>query len=330
MSDFKTQLVKYNDVYGGMIEKSLEERNIKLSEYGKVCVINAISAINELVSNEGLNMSSPVIDSATLTTALMTVATLELNAKATNREIYFILRNKSRKGADGKTEWVKQIELNLEGDAFDHLVAMFGRNVKTVCPYWVVREDDEFIYPRMRGLEMTPPEWQAKGTGKIVRVVYPIIGNDDIVNFYIAERADIAANLRAHIRNNMMNETFGICADRYKATDEQKKQIADKKKAIMDKISGLDIEQILDTEEARPFISDAWSDSTEAMILRKLRNNICKKIPKDFSKNFAVQELYERATDPIYAEAVEIREEEANAIPLDMPRPTTGEDKPNF
>lgn len=329
MSDFKTQLVKYNDVYGGMIEKELEERKITLSEYGKVCVINAISAINELVSNEGLNISSPVIDSATLTTALMTVATLELNAKATNREIYFILRNKSRKGADGKTEWVKQIELNLEGDAFDHLVATFGRNVKTVCPFWVVRENDEFIYPRMRGLEMTPPEWQAKGTGKIVRVVYPIIGTDNVVNYYIAERADIAANLRAHVRNNMMNETFGICADRYKATDEQKKQIAEKKQEIMDKIAGLDIEQILETPEAKPFISDAWAESTEAMILRKLRNNICKKIPKDFSKNYAAQELYERATDPIYAEAVEIREEEAGAIPLDMPKPTT-EDMPSF
>ena len=42
---------------------------------------------------------------------------------------------------------------------------------------------------------------------------------------------------------------------------------------------------VLDAEEFEPFISPAWrSDySREVMILRKMRNNVVKKIPKDFA-----------------------------------------------
>ena len=310
--DYKTALVRRNDTYLEMIDKSLASHDVKITEYGKICVVNAISAINELMTAEGLTMESPTVDSGTLTTALLTVATLELNAKATNREIYFILRNKSVKTADGKSEWKKQIELNIEGDANDTLLAKFGRNVKKVCPYWVVHEGDEFIYPRMRGLEMTPHEWQANGKSeKIASVVYPIIGTDNTSHFYIHERAEVATSIRAHIRNNLMNETFGICADRYKATDEQKKQIAAKKQEIMDKIRNLSVDEILACPDVAQYISDAWSESTEEMILRKLRNIACKKIPKDFGTNTYVREIYERANDPIYAEAVEVIDDNA-------------------
>lgn len=316
-NEYETRLVKYNNTYLGMIEKSLDSHKVTLSEYGKICVVNAIASINELLAVQGLELASPDVDSSTLTTALISVATLELNSKAANREVYFLLRNKSVKTPDGKgTKWVKQIELNLEGDANDTLAAKYGRNVKTICPYWVVRENDDFKYPKMRGLEMSPPEWEAKGTGKIVRVVYPVIMNDNTVNYHIAERSDVVNNLKAHIRNNLMNETFGICADRYKATDEQKAQIEAKKKELAALLVGKDIEEIIATAELQPYISPAWLDSTEAMVLRKLRNSVCKKIPKDFGKNYFVQEVYEKSNDPIYVDAVNEIEENQNALPL--------------
>jgi hypothetical protein len=314
---YETRLAKANNTYLGMIERQLDTHEIKLSGYGKNCVINAIAAINELLSAQGLDFSSPDLDSSTLTTALISVATLELNAKAANREVYFLLRNKSVKSPDGKgTKWVKQIELNLEGDAHETLAAKYGRNIKTICPFWVVRENDDFKYPRMRGLEMTPPEWEAKGEGKIVRVVYPVIMNDNTVNYHIAERTDIVNNLKAHIRNNLMNETFGICADRYKATDEQKAQIEAKKKEYSALLVNKDIEEIIATAELQPYISPAWLDSTEAMVLRKLRNAVCKKIPKDFGKNYFVQDIYEKSNDPIYVDVVTEIEENENALPL--------------
>lgn len=318
-TEFETRLVKVNNTYLGMIEKQLDSHQISLTAYGKNCVINAISAINELLETQGLYFGHPDLDTGTLTTALISVATLELNAKATNREIYFLIRNKQIKMPDGKgTKWVKQIELNLEGDAHETLAAKYGRGIKTICPYWAVRENDEYVPFRMKGLEMTAPEWTPKGEGKYVRVVYPVIMENGTVNFYTAERTDIVNNLKAHIRNNLMNETFGICSDRYKATDAEKAKIEERKQALLDMLVGKDIEGIIGTAELQPYISPAWLDSTEAMVLRKLRNAVCKKIPKDFGKNSFVQEVYEKTNDIVYTETLEEIKENQNALPLNI------------
>lgn len=329
-NNYETRLVKYNNAYLGMIENSLDSHKVALTEYGKICVVNAIAAINEALTAQGLELGSPDVDSSTLTTALISVATLELNAKAANREVYFIIRNKSIKQADNSTKWVKQVEMNLEGDAHETLAAKYGRGVQTIFPYWVVRENDEFTYPRMRGMEMSPPEWFPKGTGRIVRVVYPILMEDKTIVYHIAEREDVTVNLKAHVRNNLMNETFGICANRFKATEAQAAQIEAKKKELCALLVGKDIEGIIATPELQPYISPAWLDSTEAMILRKLRNAVCKKIPKDFGKNYLVKDAYEKANDPIYVDAVEEIDEKQGALPLNVETGEIIEAKPDF
>jgi hypothetical protein len=191
--------------------------------------------------------------------------------------------------------------MGIEGDGFDSLVSRFGRDVKKVYPHWLVREDDDFKYPRYAGIGVTPPEWQPKGTGKVVRVVYPIQSTDGSVEYYISERADVKKNLIAHISNNMMNETFGVCADRYKATEEQKVQIAEKKREVLNKAKELDLDALLDSTEFDKFISPAWKEeqSRESMIIRKMRNNIVKKVPKDFGSSF-VDEIYNENSDETY------------------------------
>ena len=329
-NNYETRLVKYNNTYLGMIENSLDSHHVSLTEYGKICTVNAIAAINEALAAQGLELGSPDVDSSTLTTALISVATLELNAKAANREVYFIIRNKAVKMPDNTQKWVKQIEMNLEGDAHETLAAKYGRNVETIFPYWVVRENDDFKYPRMKGLEMSPPEWEPKGTGRIVRVVYPILMNDKTISFHIAEREDVVNNLKAHVRNNLMNETFGICANRFKATDAQAAQIEAKKKELCALLVGKDIEEIIGTPELQPYISPAWLDSTEAMVLRKLRNAVCKKIPKDFGKNYFVKDVYEKTNDPVYVEAVDEIDEKQGALPLDVGTGEIIEAKPDF
>ena len=168
---------------------------------------------------------------------------------------------------------------------------------------------------------MTPPEWQPKGEGKIVRVVYPIQSTDGCVDYYIAERADVKRNLMAHISNNLMNETFGVCADRYKATDAQKAEIAEKKREILNKAKDLDLDALLDSADFERFISPAWREpqSRESMIERKLCNNICKKIPKNFASSFEA-EIYNENTDESYkaynAEYVEVDEQPLETIAL--------------
>lgn len=319
--EFKTQLAKVNDAYLPMITNQLENNNITLSQYSKSCVANAISAINNVLDTNGVSWGDASLDTNGITQILLSVATLQLNASANPRECYFQLRNVSVKGADGKPVWKKKIEFGIEGAGNDALLARFGRDVARVYPHWLVREDDDFKYPRYSGLELTPPEWQPKGTGKVVRVVYPILSTDNTVDYYISERADVKRNLIAHISNNMMNETFGICADRYKATDEQKAQIAEKKREILNKAKELELDALLDSADFDKFISPAWKEeqSRESMIIRKMCNNISKKIPKNFASSFEA-EIYNENTDETYkaynAEYVEAEEQPLEPVML--------------
>jgi hypothetical protein len=322
---FKTNLARVNDAYLPMITDQLESNNITFSEYAKSCVVNAIAAINNTLDAQGISWNDTSLDTSNITQVLLSVATLQLNAAPTANEVYFQIRNASSKGVDanGKpiTVWKKKIEMGVQADGFDSLVELFGRNVKKVYPHWLVREDDDFKYPRYVGVELTPPEWQPKGTGKVVRVVYPILSNDNTVDYYISERADVKRNLIAHISNNLMNETFGVCADRYKATDAQKTEIAEKKKALLSKAKELDLEALLDSAEFDKYISPAWKEeqSRESMIIRKMRNNIVKKIPKSFASSLA-NELFNESTDETYKtyneEYVEVEEQELEPVAL--------------
>lgn len=318
---YKTQLTKVNDIYLPMVTNQLENNNITLSEYAKSCVVNAISAINTTLDTNGVTWGDAQLDTNGITQILLSVAALQLNATANPRECYFQIRNVSVKGADGKSVWKKKIEMGIEGDGFDALVSRFGRDVKKVYPHWLVREDDEFKYPRYVGLELTPPEWNPTGSGKVVRVVYPIQSKDGTVDYYISERADVKKNLIAHISNNMMNETFGICADRYKATDAQKLEITAKKKELLSKAKELELDALLDSDEFDKYISPAWKEeqSRESMIIRKMRNNVVKKIPKDFSSSLRA-EIYNENTDETYKtyneEYVEVEETPLEPIAL--------------
>lgn len=298
---YKSQLAKVNDIYLPMITSQLEDNSITFSEYAKSCTLNAISAINNMLDTQGISWNDPALDTSNMTQVLLTVATLQLNATSTANEVFFQIRNVATKGADGKQVWKKKIELGVQAEGFDALLSRFGRNVKKVFPHWLVREDDEFKYPRYVGVELTPPEWQPKGIGKVVRVVYPILSKDNTIDYYIAERADVKRNLIAHITNNMMNETFGVCADRYKATEEQKVEIAQKKKELLAKAKELDLEALLDSADFDKYISPAWKEeqSRESMIVRKMRNNILKKIPKSFETSLE-NEIFNESTDKAY------------------------------
>ena len=319
---YKTQLTRVNETYLPMITNQLENNNIKLSEYSKSCVVNAISAINTVLDTNGITWGDASLDTNCVTQILLSVAALQLNAAATPRECYFQIRNVSIKGADGKQVWKKKIEFGIEGSGNDALLSRFGRDVKKVYPRWLVREDDEFKYPRYVGVELTPPEWNPKGFGKVVRVVYPIQSTDGTVNYYIAERADVKKNLIAHISNNLMNETFGICTDRYKADDKQKQQIAEKKREVLTKAKELELDALLDSADFDKYISPAWKEeqSRESMIITKMCNNITKKVPKDFASSF-VSEIYNESADETYKsyneEYVVVEEEELEPVAIE-------------
>ena len=263
IAEFKTKLVKHQEVFMPMVGGALTNNGIEMDQYQKTCVMNAITSINALLENNNMDFGSENLDRNNLTDVLFKVAALKLNATATPREVYFILRN-----AKQGDKWVKQVEMGIEGDGNDALAAHFGRDVKTIHQHWLVREGDEFVYPRYKGIEIEPPEWHPKGNGKVIRVVYPITKTNGEVEYLIAEREDVVRNLIAHVKQNL-------------SKSELKKEDKD---ALFEKMENLGIDGSLEDKDISKHISPAWKDpqSKEAMIIRKMRNNIVKKIPKDF------------------------------------------------
>ena len=318
-----TRLSNVSDLYMPLIERQLEENKINFDEYSRDCVIHAISSINNMLNVSGIDWNDKSLDKSNVQEILMKVAQLQLNSSATPRECYFQVRNTpiKRRDENGKevTIWKKFIEMGIEGNGNDALLARFGRDVKKVLPFWVVKEHDEFEYPYYKGIEMMPPVWKPKGSGKVTKVVYPVIDTNNIIHYYIGERDDVKKNLLAHINNNMMNETFDIAKDRYSATNEQKKQIDETKKALNLKLRDMTLEEILDSSEFGKWISPAWKEdfSREEMITRKIRNNIINKIPKDF-KNPVIMEAYDEVTNDEYRKVIDVINEETASKEIEL------------
>lgn len=252
---------------------------IEFDDYSKQCAMDAMSAIWQLVQNTD-KAEINQIDTSNLRNVVKRCASLKLSASSIPREVYFQLRNKQING-----QWVKEIEMGIEGDGNDALLRNFGVNVSKVYPVWLVNEGDDFEYPKRKGFEVTPPEWTPKGlSSKVIRVVYPIKLTGKGEEYLISERDSVKVNLMAHVRNNLLNETFGIAESRYKAKPEQLAKIKEKKEEILDALRQCEtVDDMLKCEKARPYISAAWLDSSEAMIVRKMRNNAIKRFPKNLN-----------------------------------------------
>ena len=298
--EFTTGLSQWTNTITGLVSRDFEQNGVKYDEYSKQCAMNAMGAIFQLVQNDDkADMGN--LNTSNLREVVAQCASLKLNASAMPREVYFQLRNKQIGG-----QWCKVVEMGIEGDGNDSLLRQFGNNIDTVYPVWLVKEGDDFTYPRRRGIEIEPAEWTPKGlSDKTVRVVYPVKLKDGTIDYLIAEREPVRTNLIAHIRNNLLNETFGICENRYKATPKQKEQIRARKEEVLSAIRECEtLEDILRCEAAKPYISAAWLDTPEPMIVRKMRNNAIKKFPKNLnsmasSSLLQLDETYKTAQEEV-------------------------------
>lgn len=277
--EFNTAVSQWSTELTNLVIRDFDSVGVPFDDYSRTCAMNAMTGIFQLVRHtQNLDMNK--LDTSNLRQIVGQCASLKLNANAVPREVYFQIRNKQVNG-----EWVKEVEMGIEGDGNDALLRNYGSDVDTVYPVWIVKEGDDFKFPKRVGLNVTPPEWEEKGlSNRVVRVVYPVKMKDGTIQYLMADRDSVKVNLIAHIRNSMMNETFGICKDRYKASDAQKEQIKAKKNEILDAVRKCEtVDDILACEVARPFISAAWLDTPESMITRKMRNNAIKKFPKDLN-----------------------------------------------
>jgi len=285
--EYKSGLVKIQQLYVDMIAKNAQEMALSYDEYQVSCVRSAISKMVELLRKDGLTIND--IDQNNLTETLETIALLRINMNAVPNEGYFMIRNtKVSYWVDGekKEKWIKEFEFGLEGDGNDKLLRKYGVDIKKVHNYWLVREGDDFVYPSFEGLSVVPPKWSPKGyVNDVVRVVYPIELMDGSVQFLISEREGATVNLQAHIINNI------------KMLKEDKMSYT-KKQEISKRIALMSLEEMLNDDELRGIMSPAWRDphSQEAMIVRKMRNNATKKYPKEY-ENVYVKQAYEKTFD---------------------------------
>lgn len=253
---------------------------VEFTDYEKMCAMDAMSAIYQLVQNTD-KADIGNLDTSNLRDVIKRCASLRLSATAYPAEVFFQLRNKKV----GNT-YVKEVEMGIMGSGYDSLLRNFGVGVQKVYPVWEVCDGDIFEYPKRKGLNVEPPVWEPKGqSSKVVRVVYPVkLKGKEGEEYLIAERDSVKVNLMAHIRQNLLNETFGICKSRYDATVEQKSKINAKKEEIYETLRQCEtVDDMLQCQIARPYISAAWLDSSEAMIVRKMRNNAIRRFPKDMS-----------------------------------------------
>lgn len=309
--EFTTGLSEWTNTITGLAIRDFEKNGVKFDDYSKECAMAAVGSIFQLVQNTDKTEMAD-INTSNLREVVVQCASLKLNANAVPREVYFQLRSKQING-----DWKKVVEMGIEGDGNDALLRNFGNEVAKVYPVWVVKEGDEFTYPKRVGLEVTPPSWEQKGLSeRVSKVVYPVKLTDGTIEYLIADRESVKTNLIAHIRNNMMNETFGVCKDRYKATPEQKQKIKEMKAAILNEVRKCEtLDDMLACQAAQPYISAAWLDTPEQMITRKLRNNAIKKFPKNMNSmaNHSLLQL-----DEGYKVSREEIEENENSEPFEV------------
>lgn len=317
---FTTSLSQWSNEITGLIARDYEACGVQFDDYSKKCALEAMTSIYTLVKNDDkVNMGN--LDTSNLRGVVEHCASLKLNASAYPRECYFQLRS-----VKVGNEWQKVVEMGIEGAGYDSLLANYGKDVSRVYPYWVVKEGDTYIPPKHKGLEVTPPEWEEKGlSDKAIRVVYPVLLTDGTVTYLTADRNSVKVNLLAHVKQNMMNATFGICADRYKANEKQKEEIKAKKEEILNALRACEtVDDMLSCKIARPFISGAWLDTPESMIQRKMCNNATRKFPKNYDPmarqaQIEMDEVYQASQEEIannanqieFSEVVEPQDEQA-------------------
>ena len=314
---FTTSLSEWSNAMTGLIIEDYKSCGMKMDDYSKECAMEAMTSIFNLVkSDPKINMGN--LDTSNLRGIIKRCASLKLNASAYPRECYFQLRS-VKVGVDPQTNkdvWQKQVEMGIEGSGYDSLLANFGKDVERVYPYWVIKEGDTYIPPKHKGLTVTDPEWEENGlSDKAVRVVYPVKLSDGTITYLSADRDSVKISLISHVKQNLINVTFGICADRFKANEKQKADIKAKKEEILNALRACKtVDEMLKCEIARPYISGAWLDTPESMIVRKMCNNATKKYPKNYDP-MARQAQMEM--DEVYQISKNEIEENANSVDFD-------------
>lgn len=300
-----TGTVKFQAELANELDVASEQMGASFSEYGKKCVVNAIAGLAVTCNNQGISLKD--LDPTILKLALQNVGYTELNYAAIPAEIYFDLRKVTKEDESGNEVTRYNIAIKPQGAGNEKLTRKYGVGLKKdvgLHSPWLIREGDEFVLPSFNGIDMTPPQWKPKSLdGKVKMVVYPAEKVDGSVEYLIATREGIKANIIAQIRQNTLYEfKKEVPGKKYKVVDtDARDKFYEELNAYAESHK---MEELLAEPKFAQYVNPTYTSggSKEQMILRKMKNNALKNYPKEYDNAYirdAVEGMFEDVDDSL-------------------------------
>ena len=297
------------------IEKANEEFEVRFTEYGTRCAKNCLAGIITFCKNNSIPFEN--IDQSLLKLQVQNIGYTELNYASIPSEIYFDLRKTTVKYTDKetgeeKTKEVYSIAIKPQGAGNEKLVRKYGVGLKKDTGLHnaiLIREKDEFIMPQYNGIEITPPVYKPRlenANNKVVAVMYPAEKVDGSVEYLIATRDSVKANIIAQIRQN----TLYTFKKKYTAKNGKEYETNDKEardkfyEELNKKAENMTVDEMLADEEILKYVNPTYTSggSKEQMILRKMKNNALKNYPKEYDNSVvknAVNNMFEENDESV-------------------------------
>ena len=297
------------------LDKANQEFGADFTKYGRTCAVNCIAGIMTFCKGNGIEMAQ--IDPTLLRLQVQNIGYTELNYASIPSEIYFDLRKTGQKVKVKKNGEEVELEtyslvIKPQGAGNEKLVRKYGVGLKKGSGLHnaiLIREGDEFIMPQFNGMEMTPPRYipQLKNANnKIIAVVYPAEKEDGSVEYLMATRESVKANIIAQIRQNTLytfkEEYVGKNGKTYERVDkEARDKFYDE---LNKKAEGMTLDEMLADEEILKYVNPTYTSggSKEQMILRKMKNNALKNYPKEYDNSHianAVRNMFEENDESV-------------------------------
>lgn len=302
-----TGTMKFQNELANELDVASTQMGASFSEYGKKCVVNAIAGLAVTCANQGIKLTE--LDPTILKLALQNVGYTELNYAAIPSEIYFDLRKITKTDESGNEVTRYNIAIKPQGAGNEKLTRKYGVGLKKdvgLRSPWLIRENDEFELPSFSGIEMTPPKWKPKSLdGKVIMVVYPAIKVDGSVEYLMATREGIKANLIAQIRQNSL---YAFKKDVKKGDKTYKVNDPEARDKFYEELNAYaeshKMEELLAEPKYAEYVNPTYTSggSKEQMILRKMKNNALKNYPKEYDNAYirdAVEGMFEDVDDSL-------------------------------
>lgn len=303
------------------------------SEYGKKCALNAIVYAQSFLREKGKTLTD--IDLDLFLASLHNIAVTEINPATIPSEAYCDIRGNI-------------LIFKPQGVGNERLVRKFGVGIKPetgLHKAWVIREGDDFSLPQFDGLEIIAPTWTPKSlSGKVIAVVYPLEKANGDVEWLMADRSSVIANVVAQVRQNALY-AFIAKDEQGKPVYRYGKQVVDIKArdAYYERVNQLaeaakgDLDKFLANAEIKRYVNPTYTSygSMEAMIERKMKNNALKQYPKDYESSViakAVADMAEDRDDTLDGDAqyVDVSENVIEKVEEETKRPAKGEPVHDF